>query len=93
MLSAETIALLHRHAACWYQENGFAAEDVNHFLTAQDFESVASLVEQTARTLISTGGFEGASEEAHFAPLWNLCSDKYSNNTAVFFHPVRDVFS
>lgn len=55
MLPAKTITMLHQRAAYWYQEHGFANEAVNHFLAAQDFESVASLVEQIAHTLVSTG--------------------------------------
>ncbi|MBN1992995.1 MAG: hypothetical protein JW953_09855, partial [Anaerolineae bacterium] len=54
-LPADEIALLHIHAAAWYEQNGFTTEAVNQFLTAQDFDSAALLVEQAARTMIFTG--------------------------------------
>lgn len=55
VLPEETLTMLHRRAARWYQTNGFTTEAVDHFAAAQDFESVVSLVEQMARTMIATG--------------------------------------
>lgn len=53
--SAEEMTALHRRAAAWYEQNGFTVEAVEQFLAANDFDSVAALVEQAARAMIFTG--------------------------------------
>jgi LuxR family maltose regulon positive regulatory protein len=46
---------LHRRAACWYEEHGFAADAVGHALAGGEFETAARLIERTAWTLLSRG--------------------------------------
>jgi LuxR family maltose regulon positive regulatory protein len=55
VLSAEEVAELHIKAATWYEENGLIREAIKHALAAKDFERVASLVEQEARSLMFSG--------------------------------------
>jgi LuxR family maltose regulon positive regulatory protein len=40
------VAVLHRHASEWFEQNGFTAEAIEHALAAGDFERVADLAEQ-----------------------------------------------
>ncbi len=54
-LPAEAIAALHRQAAAWYEQNGLAAEAVNHALAAKDFDGAARLLEQNVNALMSHG--------------------------------------
>jgi LuxR family maltose regulon positive regulatory protein len=54
-LPADEIADLHRRAASWYEQNGFAIEAVNHLLAARDFEEAARLVEQNTFPLMTRG--------------------------------------
>ncbi|MHB8134942.1 MAG: LuxR C-terminal-related transcriptional regulator [Anaerolineaceae bacterium] len=56
-LPADAIASLHIRAADWYEHYGFDTEAVDHALAAKDFERVASLVEQVAQTMMSSGQF------------------------------------
>lgn len=53
--SKDIIVALHRHASIWYELNGFTIETVNHALASKDFERVAKLLKQVARTMIFTG--------------------------------------
>jgi LuxR family maltose regulon positive regulatory protein len=55
VLSTDEVGELHLKAATWYEENGLVQDAIKHALAAKDFERVASLVEQEARTLISSG--------------------------------------
>lgn len=41
----EEVATLHRHAAVWFEQQGFAVEAVQHALVAQEWEHAARLVE------------------------------------------------
>jgi len=54
-LPADEITGLHRRAAGWYEQNGFAIEAVNHLLAAADFEEAARLVEQNTFPLMTSG--------------------------------------
>jgi LuxR family maltose regulon positive regulatory protein len=52
---ADAIDKLHKRAARWYEQNGFAHEAIKHALRAKDFERVSSLVEEEARAMMFTG--------------------------------------
>ncbi|MCB9421784.1 MAG: hypothetical protein H6667_18430 [Ardenticatenaceae bacterium] len=54
-LPIDAISRLHTQAAVWYEQNGLTREAIRHALAAQDFEHVASLVEQEARGLMFSG--------------------------------------
>ncbi|MGI5837221.1 MAG: LuxR C-terminal-related transcriptional regulator [Chloroflexota bacterium] len=43
---------LHRRASTWYEQHGFAAEAIEHALTAKDFERAAQLIERIAETTL-----------------------------------------
>jgi LuxR family maltose regulon positive regulatory protein len=51
----DAVADLHRRAAAWYEQNGFANEAVNHALAAKDFDGAARLVEQNAYPIVTRG--------------------------------------
>ncbi len=48
----ERVAELHRRAAEWHEQNGFAAEAIDHALAAQDFERAGRLVAQIAEAIL-----------------------------------------
>ncbi len=52
---AEAITGLHRRAATWYEQHGFAIEAVNHALAARDFVLAARLVEENTYPLVTRG--------------------------------------
>lgn len=53
--SARAVAELHKTAAGWFKQQGWLPEAIKHGLAAQDFEAVAVLVAQEARTLMFSG--------------------------------------
>jgi len=55
MLPSAEIAALHGRAATWYEQHGAVAEAVHHALATEDYERVAILVEQEARSLMFGG--------------------------------------
>lgn len=52
-VGTQDLALLHRRAAAWFEQQGLVAEAVSHALAAADVPRAARLVEQHARTLLS----------------------------------------
>ncbi len=53
--SKAEIATLHNQAVAWYQRNGLPSEAIRQALAARDFEYVARLVEQEARSMMFSG--------------------------------------
>jgi LuxR family transcriptional regulator, maltose regulon positive regulatory protein len=53
--SADALAGLHRRAAAWYAENGFAVDAIHHALAARDFETAAQLMEQAVPAVMTRG--------------------------------------
>jgi LuxR family maltose regulon positive regulatory protein len=53
--TAEMVALLHRRAAAWYEQNGLLVEAIQHALAAADFEQAARLIEQVALPVMLPG--------------------------------------
>ena len=53
--SPEHIQELHRRACEWYDQNGLAAEAVNHALVTKDYERVAQLIERDSHAMVSRG--------------------------------------
>ncbi|MEM7537496.1 MAG: LuxR C-terminal-related transcriptional regulator [Chloroflexota bacterium] len=41
----DDVAVLHRRACAWYEQNGFRADAIHHALAARDFERAADLIE------------------------------------------------
>jgi LuxR family maltose regulon positive regulatory protein len=48
---------LHRRASVWHEQNGFAAEAIEHALAAGDFDRAADLAERSATTFWQRGEF------------------------------------
>jgi LuxR family maltose regulon positive regulatory protein len=53
--SQDEVATLHRRAAAWLGQHGFAAEAAKHALTAQDWEGAADLLEEHGWPLLVQG--------------------------------------
>jgi LuxR family maltose regulon positive regulatory protein len=51
-VGGQGLALLHRRASEWYEQNGFAHAAIVHALRASDFDSAADLVERHADDMI-----------------------------------------
>jgi LuxR family transcriptional regulator, maltose regulon positive regulatory protein len=51
----ELIAVLHRQAAAWYEQQGLADPAIRHALEGQDVDGAARLIEQVAQTAIIHG--------------------------------------
>jgi LuxR family maltose regulon positive regulatory protein len=49
------VAELHRRAAAWYEQHALVDEAMQHWLSAQDFEAAAQLIERTARQMWMSG--------------------------------------
>jgi LuxR family transcriptional regulator, maltose regulon positive regulatory protein len=54
-VSSEEIAVLHHHAAIWYEQHEFIAEAVHHRLAARDFHEAARLIGQSANQMLTRG--------------------------------------
>ncbi len=48
----EQVAVLHRRASAWYEENELVAEAIDHALAAEDFPRAADLIEQVSETTL-----------------------------------------
>jgi LuxR family maltose regulon positive regulatory protein len=46
----EQVAVLHQRASLWYEQNGLAADAIQHALSAQDFARAATLIEGAVPT-------------------------------------------
>jgi LuxR family maltose regulon positive regulatory protein len=53
--SQEEIAVLHSKATAWYQANGHPIEAIRHALAAQEFDQVATMIDQVARSVVFSG--------------------------------------
>lgn len=51
----EMVSELHSRAAKWYEQNGFAAEAMQHMLSAGDLAEAARLVEQNGEAMVKSG--------------------------------------
>ncbi len=54
--SQEMIFELHRRAAAWYEEAGWAEEAIQHATQARDFERAGRLIIQQVNTIVTRGG-------------------------------------
>lgn len=48
----EWIPSLHRHAAEWYEQNGFVADAIRHALAAEEIDKAARLIERNAQPML-----------------------------------------
>lgn len=82
----DRLQTLHRRAAAWYEQNGYASDAIYHGLQASEWETVSRLVEQNmtaalarGETLTLLGWLDGLPEDVIAARPW-LCLAKAWGN-------------
>lgn len=76
----DQVALLHRRASIWYEQNRSMTDAIRHALTAQDFDRAADLIERTAPSMHQTrqesaafGWFRALPDQVfHNRPVLNI---------------------
>jgi LuxR family maltose regulon positive regulatory protein len=90
---AESIAMLHKRAAIWYEQEGMMPDAIEHALLASDYSHAAQLIEKTAMPMILKAYFITVEGWLQVIPPEYLNQSPRSNMAFAWMHLMRRNFA
>jgi LuxR family maltose regulon positive regulatory protein len=87
--SGEEIAILHRHAALWYEQAGMASDSIAHALSAKDYQYAVALIEKIALPMILKANFKTVEDWLAAVPPEFLNKSLPANLAFAWMHLLR----